>query len=90
MSMTSQLSVQVPRAWQQQSMRRRRGCRFWCSIARRLAEQAGASARIKNYLGFPTGITGMALITHVFYQAQKFGAQFAIPAQVVGLSTKRR
>ena len=52
--------------------------------------QAGASARIENYLGFPTGITGMALMARAFNQAQKFGAEFAIPAQVVGLSRKER
>jgi thioredoxin reductase (NADPH) len=47
--------------------------------------QAGASARIENYLGFPTGITGMALMARAYNQAQKFGTEFAIPAQVVGL-----
>jgi len=35
--------------------------------------QAGASARIENYLGFPTGISGMALMARAFTQAQKFG-----------------
>lgn len=44
--------------------------------------QAGASARIENYLGFPTGITGLALTARAFVQAQKFGAQFAIPVSV--------
>src|SRR5262249_2623030 len=34
--------------------------------------QAGASARIENYLGFPTGITGMALMARAYNQAQKF------------------
>jgi thioredoxin reductase (NADPH) len=48
--------------------------------------QAGASARIENYLGFPTGISGMALMARAFNQAQKFGAEMAIPVEVVGLA----
>jgi thioredoxin reductase (NADPH) len=47
--------------------------------------QAGASARIENYLGFPTGISGMALMGRAFSQAQKFGAEMAIPQEVVRL-----
>jgi thioredoxin reductase (NADPH) len=47
--------------------------------------QAGASARIENYLGFPTGITGMALMGRAYSQAQKFGAEMAIPDEVIGL-----
>lgn len=47
--------------------------------------QAGASARIENYLGFPTGITGQALAGRAFVQAQKFGAEMLIPAQVKSL-----
>ena len=41
--------------------------------------QAGASSRIENYLGFPTGISGMALMARAYNQAQKFGAEIAIP-----------
>jgi len=48
--------------------------------------QAGASARIENYLGFPTGITGIALMARAYNQAQKFGAEMAIPDEVSGLS----
>ena len=44
--------------------------------------QAGASARIENYLGFPTGISGQALAGRAYSQAQKFGAQLAIPLEV--------
>jgi thioredoxin reductase (NADPH) len=47
--------------------------------------QAGASARIENYLGFPTGISGMALMARAYNQAQKFGTEVAIPEEVVGL-----
>lgn len=44
--------------------------------------QAGASARIENYLGFPTGISGQALMARAFTQAQKFGAEFSLSTQV--------
>ena len=47
--------------------------------------QAGASARIENYLGFPTGITGMALMARAYNQAQKFGVEMAIPDEVIDL-----
>ncbi len=47
--------------------------------------QAGASARIENYLGFPTGITGRALMGRAFSQALKFGVEVAIPDEVVRL-----
>ena len=47
--------------------------------------QAGASSRIENYLGFPTGISGLALMARAFNQAQKFGAEMAIPDEVVSL-----
>src|SRR5437899_8237822 len=47
--------------------------------------QAGASARIENYLGFPTGITGMALMARAYNQARKFGVEMAIPDEVIGL-----
>ena len=53
--------------------------------SRSFGGQAGASARIENYLGFPTGISGQALTARAFIQAQKFGAQFAIPVSVVEL-----
>jgi len=47
--------------------------------------QAGASARIENYLGFPTGISGIALMARAFNQAQKFGVEVAIPDEAVKL-----
>ncbi len=44
--------------------------------------QAGASARIENYLGFPTGITGQALTARAYVQAVKFGAEIMMPATI--------
>ncbi len=44
--------------------------------------QAGASARIENYLGFPTGVSGQALMGRAFTQAQKFGAEFSLSTEV--------
>ena len=49
---------------------------------RAVGGQAGASARIENYLGFPTGISGQALAGRAWNQALKFGAEIAIPVQV--------
>lgn len=53
--------------------------------SRAFGGQAGASARIENYLGFPTGISGMALAGRAFTQAQKFGARIAVPVKVTRL-----
>ena len=50
--------------------------------------QAGASARIENYLGFPTGISGNALMARAYNQAQKFGVEMAIPDEVVSLEER--
>jgi thioredoxin reductase (NADPH) len=57
--------------------------------SRAFGGQAGASARIENYLGFPTGISGMALAGRAYTQAQKFGASMLIPAEAVGLDCGR-
>ena len=51
--------------------------------------QAGASARIENYLGFPTGISGQALSGRAYIQAQKFGAEILIPAKAAALDCAR-
>jgi len=49
--------------------------------------QAGASSRIENYLGFPTGISGMALMARAYNQAQKFGVELAIPKTAMSLDS---
>jgi thioredoxin reductase (NADPH) len=51
--------------------------------------QAGASARIENYLGFPTGISGIALMARAYHQGQKFGVEMAIPDEAISLSAER-
>ena len=44
--------------------------------------QAATSSKIENYLGFPTGISGMGLAGRAQVQAQKFGARIAVPRRV--------
>ena len=57
--------------------------------ARAYGGQAGASARIENYFGFPTGISGQALTARAFIQAQKFGADVMIPLATKTLDCSR-
>src|SRR5256885_8025695 len=52
--------------------------------------QAGASSKIENYLGFPTGISGQELAGNAYTQAQKFGAQLLIARTARGLDCERR
>lgn len=52
--------------------------------------QAGASSKIENYLGFPTGISGSDLAGNAYAQAQKFGAQMLIARNASGLACDRR
>jgi thioredoxin reductase (NADPH) len=40
--------------------------------------QAGSSSRIENYLGFPTGISGLELTGRAYAQALKFGAHVMV------------
>ncbi len=50
--------------------------------------QASTSARIENYLGFPTGISGGELAERAILQARRFGARMVVPAQAVGLTVQ--
>lgn len=45
--------------------------------------QAGTSARIENYLGFPQGISGMDLARRATAQAKRLGAEILTPQEVV-------
>ncbi len=48
--------------------------------------QAGSSARIRNYLGFPRGLTGGELATRAYQQAWVFGTTFLLMREVTGLT----
>jgi len=45
--------------------------------------QAGASARIENYLGFPSGVSGSELTRRAVAQARRLGAEFVAPLEVI-------
>ncbi|MGH9096246.1 MAG: FAD-dependent oxidoreductase, partial [Acidimicrobiales bacterium] len=47
--------------------------------------QAAASARIENYLGFPSGLAGAELTSLALVQAEKFGARITSPCQAASL-----
>lgn len=47
--------------------------------------QAGASSKIENYLGFPTGVSGRDLADRAAIQAQKFGVRLTSPAAAAAL-----
>lgn len=66
------------------------GLRVMVLDQRAYGGQAGASARIENFLGFPTGISGRALAGRSYVQALKFGAEVAIPAQATRLLCHER
>ena len=52
--------------------------------------QAGSSSKIENYLGFPTGISGLALAARARVQAQKFGAEIRTAYSAMKLDCRQR
>jgi thioredoxin reductase (NADPH) len=52
--------------------------------------QAGSSSKIENYLGFPTGISGLALAARARVQAQKFGAEIRTAYSALKLNCDQR
>jgi thioredoxin reductase (NADPH) len=52
--------------------------------------QAGSSSKIENYLGFPTGVSGLELATRAIIQAEKFGAKMMLAHGVARLDCDRR
>jgi thioredoxin reductase (NADPH) len=51
--------------------------------------QATSSSSIRNYLGFPRGVTGADLARRAYQQAWVFGARFAFMQQVTHLARER-
>lgn len=51
--------------------------------------QAGTSSKIENYLGFPTGISGLALAGRAHIQAQKFGARLCVSRSAASLDCSK-
>jgi thioredoxin reductase (NADPH) len=47
--------------------------------------QAGMSANIENYLGFPTGLTGANLARRAVAQATRFGAEILTPREAISV-----
>jgi thioredoxin reductase (NADPH) len=52
--------------------------------------QAGSSSKIENYLGFPTGVSGLELTRRGVVQAEKFGAQMMVGQRVVKFRCDQR
>lgn len=53
-----------------------------------LGGQAGASSMIRNYLGFPRGVSGGELTSRAYEQAMLFGAEFVFMQRVTGLTAR--
>ena len=88
-STTSRWSAPGPQGSRPRSTACSEGLSVAVLDARAFGGQAGASARIENYFGFPTGISGQALTARAFIQAQKFGADVMIPVAVKALDCSR-
>jgi thioredoxin reductase (NADPH) len=52
---------------------------------RTVGGQAGMSTLIRNYLGFPRGVSGAELALRAYQQAWLFGAKFVLAREVTGL-----
>ncbi len=63
----------------------RRVSRWRSSTARGPGGQAGQSAKIENYLGFPAGLSGADLTRRAVAQATRFTAEMLIPVEATGL-----
>ena len=76
------------RAWPPRSTPRPRGCGPSSSSATPPGGQAGQSASIENYLGFPKGLSGADLTHRAVAQAARFGAEMVLARDVVGFEQR--
>jgi thioredoxin reductase (NADPH) len=63
------------------------GLRTLLLEARSIGGQAGTSSMIRNYLGFPRGISGGELARQAWQQATLLGAEFVFTDPVTSLTT---
>jgi thioredoxin reductase (NADPH) len=59
-----------------------------CLDAEGIGGQAAWSSKIENYLGFPAGVSGAELASRSRLQAEKFGAEIAVPRRAKGLRSE--
>ena len=52
--------------------------------------QAGTSARIENYLGFPSGVSGDELASRALQQARRLGAEILVTRTITRIDTATR
>ena len=52
--------------------------------------QAGASSRIENYLGFPSGVSGDELASRALQQARRLGAEILVTRSITGIEVSTR
>ena len=89
-SSTSSSSAAVRPASRRPSTAPPRGCRTVVLEAEAIGGQAGTSSMIRNYLGFPRGISGMRLAQRARNQAIRFGTRFFTGWSVDGAASPAR
>ncbi len=55
---------------------------------RAIGGQAGTSSMIRNYLGFPRGVSGADLVFRAWEQTLLFGAEFVFAQRAIGLGSR--
>ena len=89
-SSTSSSWAPGPRGCRPRCTARPRASTRWSSTRAGIGGQATSSSLIRNYLGFPRGVSGRRLAQSAYEQAWVFGAQFAFMQFVTMLAPRRR